>query len=181
MSGKKKRITVSLDPGVAAGLKAAAEQAGAASVSEYLTQAQREAVVEPHTVTADLRRESDPLYDGFSVPPSSPLQSSQPVLPPAHDPTVPAPGRVTAAIRSSITPGGRPHPRATGRVPRRGRGGRRALAAEETGTSATGLPPPLPPHSSGHRLVIVSASMRVSARTCGPSTMAGSRSARYPA
>jgi hypothetical protein len=36
MSGKKERITVSLDPGVAAGLKAAAEQAGAASVSEYV-------------------------------------------------------------------------------------------------------------------------------------------------
>jgi hypothetical protein len=36
MSGKKERITVSLDSGVAAGLKAAAEQAGAASVSEYV-------------------------------------------------------------------------------------------------------------------------------------------------
>jgi len=36
MSGTKERITVSLDPGVAAGLKAAAEQAGAASVSEYV-------------------------------------------------------------------------------------------------------------------------------------------------
>jgi hypothetical protein len=36
MSGKKERITVSLDPGVAAGLRAAAEQAGAASVSEYV-------------------------------------------------------------------------------------------------------------------------------------------------
>lgn len=36
MSGKKERITVSLDPGVAAGLKAAAESAGAASVSEYV-------------------------------------------------------------------------------------------------------------------------------------------------
>ncbi len=36
MSGKKERITVSLDPGVAARLKAAAEQAGAASVSEYV-------------------------------------------------------------------------------------------------------------------------------------------------
>lgn len=36
MSGKKERITVSLDPGVAAGLKAAAERAGAASVSEYV-------------------------------------------------------------------------------------------------------------------------------------------------
>ncbi|MGH3901437.1 MAG: ribbon-helix-helix protein, CopG family [Pseudonocardiaceae bacterium] len=36
MSGKKERITVSLDPNVAAGLKAAAERAGAASVSEYV-------------------------------------------------------------------------------------------------------------------------------------------------
>jgi hypothetical protein len=36
MSGKKERITVSLDPGIAAGLKAAAERAGAASVSEYV-------------------------------------------------------------------------------------------------------------------------------------------------
>jgi hypothetical protein len=36
MSGKKERITVSLDPGVAAGLKVAAELAGAASVSEYV-------------------------------------------------------------------------------------------------------------------------------------------------
>jgi hypothetical protein len=36
MSGKKERITVSLDPGVAAELKAAAERAGAASVSEYV-------------------------------------------------------------------------------------------------------------------------------------------------
>ena len=36
MSGKKERITVSLDPDVAAGLKAAAERAGAASVSEYV-------------------------------------------------------------------------------------------------------------------------------------------------
>jgi hypothetical protein len=36
MSAKKERITVSLDPGVAAGLKAAAELAGAASVSEYV-------------------------------------------------------------------------------------------------------------------------------------------------
>jgi hypothetical protein len=36
MSGKKERITVSLDPGVAAGLKVAAERAGAASVSEYV-------------------------------------------------------------------------------------------------------------------------------------------------
>jgi len=36
MSGKKERITVSLDPGVAAGLKAAAKRAGAASVSEYV-------------------------------------------------------------------------------------------------------------------------------------------------
>jgi hypothetical protein len=36
MSGTKERITVSLDPGVAAGLKAAAERAGAASVSEYV-------------------------------------------------------------------------------------------------------------------------------------------------
>ncbi|MGH3983801.1 MAG: ribbon-helix-helix protein, CopG family [Pseudonocardiaceae bacterium] len=36
MSGKKERITVSLDPSVAAELKAAAERAGAASVSEYV-------------------------------------------------------------------------------------------------------------------------------------------------
>jgi hypothetical protein len=36
MSGKKERITVSLDPGVVAGLKTAAERAGAASVSEYV-------------------------------------------------------------------------------------------------------------------------------------------------
>jgi hypothetical protein len=36
MSGKKERITVSLDPAVAAELKAAAERAGAASVSEYV-------------------------------------------------------------------------------------------------------------------------------------------------
>lgn len=36
MSGKKERITVSLDPGIAARLKAAAERAGAASVSEYV-------------------------------------------------------------------------------------------------------------------------------------------------
>ncbi|MGB6163077.1 MAG: hypothetical protein WBF75_11005 [Pseudonocardiaceae bacterium] len=36
MSGTKERITVSLDPGVVARLKAAAEQAGAASVSEYV-------------------------------------------------------------------------------------------------------------------------------------------------
>lgn len=36
MSGKKERITVSLDPGVAAELKAAAERAGATSVSEYV-------------------------------------------------------------------------------------------------------------------------------------------------
>lgn len=36
MRGKKVRITVSLDPGVAAELKAAAERAGAASVSEYV-------------------------------------------------------------------------------------------------------------------------------------------------
>jgi metal-responsive CopG/Arc/MetJ family transcriptional regulator len=36
MSGKKERITVSLDPSVAARLKAAAERAGAASVSEYV-------------------------------------------------------------------------------------------------------------------------------------------------
>jgi hypothetical protein len=36
MSATKERITVSLDPGVAAGLKAAAERAGAASVSEYV-------------------------------------------------------------------------------------------------------------------------------------------------
>ena len=36
MSGKKERITVSLDPDVAAELKAAAERAGAASVSEYV-------------------------------------------------------------------------------------------------------------------------------------------------
>ncbi len=36
MSGKKERITVSLDPDIAAELKAAAERAGAASVSEYV-------------------------------------------------------------------------------------------------------------------------------------------------
>lgn len=36
MSGKKERITVSLDPAVATELKAAAERAGAASVSEYV-------------------------------------------------------------------------------------------------------------------------------------------------
>jgi hypothetical protein len=36
MSGTKQRITVSLDPGVAAELKTAAERAGAASVSEYV-------------------------------------------------------------------------------------------------------------------------------------------------
>lgn len=36
LGGTKERITVSLDPGVAAGLKAAAEQAGAASVSKYV-------------------------------------------------------------------------------------------------------------------------------------------------
>ncbi|MGH3921642.1 MAG: ribbon-helix-helix protein, CopG family [Pseudonocardiaceae bacterium] len=36
MSGKKERITVSLGPEIAAGLKAAAERAGAASVSEYV-------------------------------------------------------------------------------------------------------------------------------------------------
>jgi hypothetical protein len=36
MSGKKERITVSLDPDVAAELKAAAERAGASSVSEYV-------------------------------------------------------------------------------------------------------------------------------------------------
>jgi hypothetical protein len=36
MSGKKERITVSLDPDVVAELKAAAERAGAASVSEYV-------------------------------------------------------------------------------------------------------------------------------------------------
>ncbi len=36
MSGTKERITVSLDPGVAAGLRAAVERAGAASVSEYV-------------------------------------------------------------------------------------------------------------------------------------------------
>jgi metal-responsive CopG/Arc/MetJ family transcriptional regulator len=36
MSDKKERVTVSLDPGVVAGLKAAAEHAGAASVSEYV-------------------------------------------------------------------------------------------------------------------------------------------------
>lgn len=36
MSGNKERITVSLDPGVAAELKAAAELVGAASVSEYV-------------------------------------------------------------------------------------------------------------------------------------------------
>lgn len=36
MSAHKERITVSLDPGVAAELKAAAERVGAASVSEYV-------------------------------------------------------------------------------------------------------------------------------------------------
>ncbi|MBV9011908.1 MAG: ribbon-helix-helix protein, CopG family [Pseudonocardiales bacterium] len=36
MSPKKERITVSLDPDLAAELKAAAERAGAASVSEYV-------------------------------------------------------------------------------------------------------------------------------------------------
>ncbi len=36
MSGKKERVTVSLDPGFVAQLKAAAERAGAASVSEYV-------------------------------------------------------------------------------------------------------------------------------------------------
>ena len=36
MSGKKERITVSLSPGVAAEVKAAAERVGAASVSEYV-------------------------------------------------------------------------------------------------------------------------------------------------
>jgi hypothetical protein len=36
MSDTKERITVSLDPGIAAGLKAAAERAGATSVSEYV-------------------------------------------------------------------------------------------------------------------------------------------------
>jgi hypothetical protein len=36
MSAKKERITVSLDPGVVAELKAAAERAGVASVSEYV-------------------------------------------------------------------------------------------------------------------------------------------------
>lgn len=36
MSGRKERITVSLDSSIAAGLKAAAHQAGAASVSEYV-------------------------------------------------------------------------------------------------------------------------------------------------
>ena len=36
MSAKKERITVSLDPDVAGELKAAAERAGAASVSEYV-------------------------------------------------------------------------------------------------------------------------------------------------
>lgn len=36
MSGRKERITVSLDPGIVAGIKAAAERAGAASVSEYV-------------------------------------------------------------------------------------------------------------------------------------------------
>ncbi|MGH3771612.1 MAG: ribbon-helix-helix protein, CopG family [Pseudonocardiaceae bacterium] len=36
MSGKKERITVSLDPDIAAELKTAAARAGAASVSEYV-------------------------------------------------------------------------------------------------------------------------------------------------
>lgn len=36
MSSKKERVTVSVDADVAAGLKAAAERAGAASVSEYI-------------------------------------------------------------------------------------------------------------------------------------------------
>ena len=36
MSGKKVRITVSLDPEIAAGLKAAVERVGATSVSEYV-------------------------------------------------------------------------------------------------------------------------------------------------
>ncbi|MGH3614293.1 MAG: hypothetical protein ACRDRK_17230 [Pseudonocardia sp.] len=36
MSGKKERITVSLDPGVCARLRVAAEHAGATSVSEYV-------------------------------------------------------------------------------------------------------------------------------------------------
>jgi Arc/MetJ-type ribon-helix-helix transcriptional regulator len=36
MSGVKERITVSLDPAVAAELRAAVERAGAASVSEYV-------------------------------------------------------------------------------------------------------------------------------------------------
>lgn len=36
MSGNKERITVSLDPDIAAELKAAAERVGAASVSEYV-------------------------------------------------------------------------------------------------------------------------------------------------
>ncbi|MGH3933515.1 MAG: hypothetical protein ACRDS1_00785 [Pseudonocardiaceae bacterium] len=36
MSANKERITVSLDPGIAAELKAVAEQAGAASVSDYV-------------------------------------------------------------------------------------------------------------------------------------------------
>jgi metal-responsive CopG/Arc/MetJ family transcriptional regulator len=36
MSGRKERITVSLNPHLAATLKAAAERAGAASVSEYV-------------------------------------------------------------------------------------------------------------------------------------------------
>ncbi|MGH3874968.1 MAG: hypothetical protein ACRDSR_26290 [Pseudonocardiaceae bacterium] len=36
MSSTKERITVSLSPGVVAELKAAAERAGAASVSEYV-------------------------------------------------------------------------------------------------------------------------------------------------
>lgn len=36
MSGNKERITVSLDAGIAAELKAAAERAGAGSVSQYV-------------------------------------------------------------------------------------------------------------------------------------------------
>src|SRR5262249_42966491 len=59
-------------------------------ISPGLAQAQREAVVEPHTVTDDLRRESELLVRRLlrSHQPTHPeLQSGQPILPAAYGPT----------------------------------------------------------------------------------------------
>jgi len=47
MSSKNDRITVSLGPSVAAGLKAAAERASSASVSEYVEGAVNARMVRP--------------------------------------------------------------------------------------------------------------------------------------